>query len=392
MRLYLKQGDRSSALQQYERCRIVLAEELGVAPDARTQALHIQALAERTPVHLVGSRTSLAIAGHATTQVAFVGRQREMATLNQHLQQAINTQKGRLVLVEGEAGVGKTRLVQEWLAQVYGAYVLTGRCFEAEHNVPYHSWIDMFRASTSQFNWSRLDMPDLWLAELSRLIPELHHHRPGLPEVSAPDPGLVRGRLAEAVRQWLQALGQQQPICLFLDDLQWIDRASLALLEYVLRHSTDLGLLILGTQREAETDPDWQRIQAMLTRERMCYRLVLYRLSSSDVTTIARNMGFRTTDPEAFLKRLFRETEGNPLFVVGQIGAISSSHLYQLCSALRITSGIRKPPPISTACPREVITSFPLAKAMRAKRTAEALLFTTNAASAPVSWHNKDII
>jgi DNA-binding SARP family transcriptional activator/Tfp pilus assembly protein PilF len=316
MRLYLKLQDRTAALRQYEQCRTLLAKELGVTPDARTQALHTQALIDPTSTHLLNEHASTEMGENLAHRIPFVGRRRELATLNRHFQEMVQARQGRLVLIDGEAGVGKTRLGQQWLVQIRNAQILTGRCFEAEHGVPYHPWIDILRASLSKIDWQSLEIPPLWLVELARLVPELRVNQPDLPEASTPEPGLVRGRLAEAVRQWIQALSQQQPVCLFLDDLQWIDRASLALLEYVLRHARDIPLLILGAQREVEIGPGWQRNQTLLMREGVCHRIALYRLSSADVNNMAHNIGFHTTDSQAFLKRLFRETEGNPLFVV----------------------------------------------------------------------------
>ncbi|MCB9422388.1 MAG: AAA family ATPase [Ardenticatenaceae bacterium] len=313
MRLYLKQGNRSAALQQYEQCRALLAEELGIIPDTRTQALHTQALAEETPRHLTGEVT--AVSPHAPF-IPFVGRRHELIELEQHWHTVRQNQNGRLVLITGEAGMGKTRLAQEWTSRIRHAYILHGRCFAAEHNVPYHPWIDILRASLTQIDWEQLNLPDLWLAELARLLPELRVQRPDLLIPATPDPRLIRGRLAEAIRQWLLAISRQRPICLFFDDLQWIDRASMALLEYVLRQSAGLSLLILGVQREAEAEADWQQMQRLLAREKLSYRLELYRFGFPDVAQMAQNIGFQSTNPDVFLKRLFRETEGNPLFIL----------------------------------------------------------------------------
>lgn len=316
MRLYLQMGNRSGALQQYERYRAMLAEELGVEPDAHTRALYHQILVDSPPARFLSIAHRAVPQREETAQTVFVDRQREMTALDHHLEEAINTKRGRLVLIEGEAGVGKTRLVNEWLAVPRGAHVLVGRCFKAEHSVPYHPWIDLLCNSLSCIDWERLELPNLWLAELARLIPELGVVCSVLP-LSAPlDPELSRGRLAEAMHQWLRALSHQRLVCLFLDDLQWIDRASLALLEYLLRHSTGLPLMMLGAQREREADPHWQEIEGILIREGLCHRMALYRLSFPEVDAIARNIGFRAADPDAFLKRLFRETEGNPLFVI----------------------------------------------------------------------------
>jgi predicted ATPase/DNA-binding SARP family transcriptional activator len=311
MRLHLRMGNRAAALQQYEKCRNLLIEELGVVPDARTRSLHEQALAER-PLFKRGRSPVL----QAERQSVFIGRRQELAALDEHLRTVVREARGRLVLVEGEAGIGKTRLVNEWLGSLHHVHVLSGRCFEAEQGIPYHPWIDLLRNSLQHRDWQRLKLSDLWRAELSQLIPELRTMYPDLPFPAALDPELARGRLAEAVHQWLRILGQQKAVCLFLDDLQWIDRASLALLEYLLRHSVALSLMIVGTQRERETDPHWQRTESRLAREGACHRMSLFRLSFSEVAAIAYHFGFRAADPDAFLTRLFRETEGNSLFVV----------------------------------------------------------------------------
>ncbi|MGD8518240.1 MAG: tetratricopeptide repeat protein [Anaerolineae bacterium] len=311
MRIQLQMGRRSAALQQYEQCRATLLEQLGVLPDSRTQALHRQAITQDS-----APAGSLARRKSSRKRQVFVGRQREMATLNEHLRAVRRNGRGRLVLIEGEAGVGKTRLVTEWLDTLCDVHILNSRCFEAERSIPYHPWIDMLRTSMRHTDWRQLKLSTLWLSELTQLIPELRGSYPDLPQPAPPDPDLTRGRLGEAIHQWLRALGQRQPICLFLDDVQWIDRASLAVFGYVLRHCADLPLLAIGTQRREEIDPAWQRTQNLLSREGLGHTMSLYRLSFSEVAAMARNIGFHATDPDAFLKRLFRETEGNPLFVV----------------------------------------------------------------------------
>jgi DNA-binding SARP family transcriptional activator/Tfp pilus assembly protein PilF len=319
MRINLRAGSRSAALQQYERCRDSLRSELGVLPSARTQALHEQVLAgERLPARPAARR------GGGHTQGVFVGRRQEMLALDGHLEAVRYEASGRLVLVEGEVGVGKTRLVSEWLAPLDDAHILRSRCFEAEQSIPYQPWNDLLRTSMDRARWQQLGLPDLWLAELAQLLPELHAVFPGLPQPAIPDPQLARGRLGEAIHQWLRTLGQQRPICLFLDDLQWMDRATMAVLGYLLRHSAGLPLMILGAQRERETDPAWNRTQNLLLREGLCHTMTLFRLPFSDVATIAGHTGFRAADPEAFLKRLFRETEGNPLFVIEVLQTLQS--------------------------------------------------------------------
>ena len=148
MRIHLRLGNRSAALRQYERCRDNLDSELGVLPSAQTQALYEQALAgEGQPVSLAAKR------GDRQPRGVFVGRRREMAALDEHLVAVRREAAGRLVLVEGEAGVGKTRLVHEWLATVDDAHVLDSRCFEAEQSIPCQPWNDLLRTSMVPLAW-----------------------------------------------------------------------------------------------------------------------------------------------------------------------------------------------------------------------------------------------
>lgn len=326
IRLYCLQEDRMAAAQQYERCRKLLENELGVSPDPRTQALYQKILSGQTSKsgHIPARTRSDGISAFA---LAFVGRQSEMDHISNELRFILENRQPRLLLIRGEAGLGKTRLAQEWLQRSFGLYRLTGRCFEAENSVPYHPWIDLLRASWHEVNWRKLNLAKVWMVELGRLAPEINDDiQSRIPDYS-PDPELLRGRLSEAVRLWLEALCNQQPVCLFLDDIQWMDQASLALLEYILRRSSGQPLFILGAERETETDLNLKRAQEVLVRENLCSFLDLSPLTLNDITALSLTLGVGEMAPPHFFERLYTETEGNPLFVVETLRMLQTEPL-----------------------------------------------------------------
>src|SRR6202011_2144108 len=158
----------------------------------------------------------------------------------------------QVVLLGGEAGIGKTRLGSEFVAwaAAQGAEVLRGHAFELGGRLPYQLLVEALRERLETENAPEDLLEDLWLAELSRLLPELRLRYPDLP---APTQDELSGklRLFEAVARLLEALAQRAPVVLLLEDLQWIDGASLDLLRY-LGHAwkgQGRGVLLLGTVR-----------------------------------------------------------------------------------------------------------------------------------------------
>ena len=173
-----------------------------------------------------------------------------------------------LVLIEGEAGVGKTRLAQEYLHTLPGLS-LVGRGRELEQALPYHPVIEALRDLLARPEWPglqagiRQDLPPLWLAEVARLAPELSTSP--APE-SAIRPA-EEARLWEGLRQFLTALARRQPLALLIDDLQWADVSTLGLLGYLARQTGGAPLRLLATLRPlVHRAPAMALLQA-LTRE-----------------------------------------------------------------------------------------------------------------------------
>ena len=253
MRIHLAQGDLTAALQVYAILRARLAQELHVKPSAETVAL-----AER--IRATQGRRGAAPAQPSPTVVSqlpgelvapLVGRAAAFRQLMGRYQQAQQGQPQAVLLV-GEAGIGKTRLAREFMAWAWaqGAEVLRGHAFELGGRLPYQPLVEALRERLEAENAPEDLLEDLWLAELSRLLPELRLRYSDLP---APTQDELSGRLrlCEAVARLLDVLAQRAPVVMLLDDLQWIDGASLGLLCYLGHVWKGHGsrVLLLGTVR-----------------------------------------------------------------------------------------------------------------------------------------------
>jgi tetratricopeptide (TPR) repeat protein len=224
----------------------------------------------------------------------------------------------RLALVEGEAGVGKSRLVRELADQVRlrGGKVLTGICFEGER-LPYGPFVEAVRAflGTGTEGGSAADdtLLDGLRAELKPLLPGLDSDT-FLPPL---DPEQARLRLFNAMAQLLIRLSERHPLLLLLDDLHWADDASLELLGYLVRNSQGHPIFICGTARREEHDEHHPltRLVWALSRQRLVERVELAPLSPKDTGDLLAALLGLSQPPEMLARPIFQYAEGNPFFV-----------------------------------------------------------------------------
>jgi predicted ATPase len=164
---------------------------------------------------------------------AFVGRQREMSELKTALEDALSGQ-GRLVMLAGEPGIGKTRTAQELAAhaEVLGAQVLWGWCYEEEGAPPFWPWLQPIHSYVQQRDPEQLRSEmGLGAADIAEVIPEVRDKLPGLAPSLALQPEQARFRLFDSITTFLRNAAQSQPLMLVLDDLHWADKPSLLLLQ-----------------------------------------------------------------------------------------------------------------------------------------------------------------
>jgi hypothetical protein len=308
MRCHEARGDRALAAQVYHVCCATLERDLGVEPSAETTFAY-----ER----VVGSRPDPAPAARAGPPL--VGRGHELALLAADWSSA-DTEQGRLVLVSGEAGVGKSRLVEEFRARCarHGATVASARCYPAEGSLAYAPVVTWLRCAPLRARLLRLDQARL--TELARLLPELLVEIPHLPHPGPLPESDQRRRLFDAVAAVVLAVGG--PLLLVVDDLQHADRETCQLLHYLLRVRLDARLLVVATGRREDVEDDHPAHGLLAAvRARGCFgEIALDRLDQGATAVLAEGVsGARLSDSD--VRHLYQETEGNPLFVVEALRA-----------------------------------------------------------------------
>jgi DNA-binding SARP family transcriptional activator len=273
MRLRFSKGDRTGALRAYADCRAVLADQLQVDPEPETIALAKRirhtAPAQAPQVHSSQlSRTSPGQPPANLLDAPFLGRTAEFGTMIERYQRALAGHP-QLVLLEGETGIGKTRLATEFVrwAQAQGADVLVGRALQTGRQLPYQPLIDVLRRGLEQEHTLNDLLSNVWLAELARLLPELRDRYPNLP-VPSKDEELGHNRLFEATARLVQVWAARRPMVLLLDDMQWADTATLDLLLYLARSLAEqpapvLLMLTLCSGAESCTDSQSSWLMAL---------------------------------------------------------------------------------------------------------------------------------
>lgn len=328
-------GRRTDAIERYRTCVTVLDRELGVTPMARTTDLYRAILENRVPavpgrdddpafhpapVARGPAPTAIVGEGRGGThgRLPLVGRDDQLAWL---LSARVGA-PGRVLVVSGEAGVGKTRLVDELAATLRGdgTRVAAARCHPGEIELAFGPVVDLLEQAVGQVPMSRLDAIAPWqLAEAARLVPGLLGADRGLPSVAPLSSPGAQARLFDAVWEVLElCLAIDGPGVVVLDDLHAIDAASLDLLAYGLRRLEDRDLTVVACLRPEEVVDDHPVRRRLLdppdirTRVR---ELELDRLDDHDVDALVR-AALERRDVDGVAAQIRHESEGLPLLVV----------------------------------------------------------------------------
>jgi class 3 adenylate cyclase len=257
------------------------------------------------------------------------GRETELATVTRAVDTVLGG-AGALLLVAGDAGIGKTRLAEEAAvyARLHGVQVLWGRCYEAEATLPYIPFVEAIRqyVQTRPSEALRQEL-GYGAADVARLVSAVRQRLPDLPaameaggQLSGGDPAQDRYRLFESVTAFLLNAAAVAPIMLVLDDLHWADKPSLLLLQHVARRLAGSRLLILGTYRDVEVDRQHPLSEALmrLRRERSFERIALRGLTLEEMTALLASAAQQDLNNDAdmpVVRALHRQSEGNPFFV-----------------------------------------------------------------------------
>lgn len=267
---------------------------------------------------------------HPVLSPLLVGRAQEREYLRQVLD-AANQGRGAVVLLAGEAGVGKSRLAADARQQAVtdGFDVLVGHCFENDDGYAYAPIIDALRAWLAPLPAAKVAAKlGMRAAEVVKLLPELVHSVPDIQPTAPLDAEAEKRRLIESLYHVLVqgALPPQPtPLLLIVEDLHWSDESSLAFLHLLARRIAGLPLVVIATYRSDEDHAQLRQWLAQVARERLAHELALRPLTFHDVRSMVQAIFMLAQPPKTeTIAPLFKLTEGNPFFVEEVLKALVS--------------------------------------------------------------------
>ena len=323
-----RSGRQAEALRAYAAARIYLGDELGLDPGPELRRLESCILAQEPKLDWTSPAEEAPLPSPvvapprpSTSEVpedVFVGRTPQLAAIELALSRS-EEQSGGFVLVAGEPGIGKTRLVQEAVgaAAARGHVVAWGRCEEGDGAPPFWPWVQVIRAL--------LEHPDTAAvraalgahgAELAQLVPEVAAVVGALGPPPPLDPAGARYRFFEAVGGFLENLAKSGALALVIDDLQWADPPSLELTVHLARRVPVLNALLIATYRDVDPAPDGRLTEALAALGRLPGRLNV-RLAGLNRDEVAQFMAHEAGGeaPAGVVDVVWARAAGNPFFV-----------------------------------------------------------------------------
>ena len=265
------------------------------------------------------SDIGLGVTGAGQALTPFIGRDVERASLRRLVDDAL-AGDGRLALVAGEPGIGKTRLVSEIgrEAKARGMQVLTGHCVEMSGAPPYLPYVQMIEQAIYNPRSPlalREALGDV-AAEIARIAPALRRVFPDIPPPIELPAELAGRYVWNSFSEFIGRAAQIQPLLLVLEDLHWADESTLLLTEYLAPLLPAMPVLVIGTYRDVEVDPHHPlaRVIEQLAHRHLVEQVSLRRLSFDGVGAMLRTLTGQAA-PEELVQLIHRETEGNPFFV-----------------------------------------------------------------------------
>ena len=325
MRLYAHDGRRASALRQYQACVEVLQRELGVEPEPETRQVYRDVLRRQPAPAQPPAATPRMV---ARAEAPLVGRREEVARIGDALDIAAG-RRGRTLVLLGEAGIGKSRLIEELaaLGAQKGAPIFVGRCHETEQVLPFGPWVEILRAALSDVNLHAIG--DVWRTELARLLPEAAE--PGAAPYGPVDDHL---RLFGAVVRVIELAAAASPVVLVVEDVHWADEMSVRLLGFIARRVRALPVLVAATARTEDLmdAPLLRRLLAELRTHADVTTIELGALTEAETLALIDVLG-RTSIPanvrDAVGQQVWTLSRGNPFVAVETIRAAHEGQRFE---------------------------------------------------------------
>jgi DNA-binding SARP family transcriptional activator len=304
--LYLRTGAIGQALRHYRQFETELQQELGLTPSAETQALFSAALEsrrDRTPQAKTKTRRS----PHTPEALAFVGRETILKKLRV-LSQASAAGQGITVLVQGENGIGKSRLLSELVNALSSGsspwIILQGSCSPFDDLLSYGPFLEAFQNAD--------------LGDLSDLLAESH-------TVDANE----QGRFLWRVLQALRTLARGAPLLLTIDDLQWANSSTLHLFSFLAMRLRNLPVLLVGTVQRAEALPALQRLVTLGRRRGDVHLVSLLPFTLENVIALTDGSGISSTPANTFVDWLYERSGGSPFILKEIIAQLRAEAILQ---------------------------------------------------------------
>jgi DNA-binding SARP family transcriptional activator len=327
--------------------RFMEGDREGALAVSRQYVHRLEAEAHRPPsksLRALGSRLESAATARPVARIttyrkevapridaSLTGREHEWTVLKAAWASVVATRTSRVVLIEGDPGAGKTRLADDFLRSVTarGGIVLRGRGYDATSGVPLGAAIEILRSAVEAPGLAGVD-PE-WLADVSRVLPQLRRRFPGLPEKHGPNSVADGWRLFEAIAQTLLAIADENPIAVLVDDLHWCDADSCGLLHFLVRRLSDAGVFwcLTLTVGEMERASPAARLVHAIRAGHSPEVLHLAALSEDEVSALIRGAGRLQDedDARALASRVHQVTAGNPFYVTELLRAMFAQGL-----------------------------------------------------------------
>jgi DNA-binding CsgD family transcriptional regulator len=249
----------------------------------------------------------------------FVGRVSELQKLRAGLVAAI-AGNGRLFLIEGEAGIGKTRLAQELasFAREDGVTVLWGRCYEDTGVPPYWPWIEIIRGFAATHDIVELRVAlGAGAGDVVEIVPEILEKLPGVSVSERLKPSEAQFRVLDSIKAFIKRVAEGNPLLLILDDLHWSDRSSLRILEMLARDIGTSKLLVVVNRRDERLPTDHPLLETLgeISRFSGFQRIKPSALDREEVDRFVSGVLDGASSP-TLVDSVYERTDGNPLFVL----------------------------------------------------------------------------
>jgi len=313
MRLHALNNDRAGSIKTYKLCEQILKKELDFLPGAELREFYEQITNDNHQATGLKKEDKES----KEKKMPLVGRQNEWKRL-QEIWKDVTGGNSHFVVISGEAGIGKTRLALEMVHWASNQNYITAsaRCYTAENTLAYSPVNEWLRAEPVRNKLCRLD--PVYLSEVSRILPDLLIAYPELSPPQAIQDSWQRRNFLEALSKAI--LISDHPMLLFIDDLQWCDEETLEWIHFLLSHTENRALLVLGTTRIEEVDKEHplRAIARSLQREGKITEIELAPLNAFETGILAEQTYGDELEDE-MRKKLYEETEGNPFFLIESI-------------------------------------------------------------------------